>query len=239
MSTGTPWWAQRTTHPVLPTTAVRHHTPRTILTTALTTALIVTALALVLRGSTSPATSPAEGGGVAHRQTRMALIGACGPIYTFTAQPGEAGPVPATRADGRPNTQAYRTIVPMFGHYYPQTQTAPPTRFYDRTAKDIPTVETLLGWQAQGVMTAYYTTDAHPDDVTALKHLTNDPTLNMVAVPWESTRRPALPAHRKIAYATWGASQTCQRLAAPALAEFRAAHTPALARREAAAASTP
>lgn len=231
-----PWWAKDTTRPVLPPTHPHSRTLRSTATKTLALTAAALALTTVLRGTTSPDTWPTEGGGTAHRQTMQALLGACGPTYTFTAQPGQAGPVPTTHTDGTPNTQQYRTIVPMIGHYHPP-HTAPTTRFYPPDANNIPTVETLLGWQSQGTITAYYTTDAHPADITALRDLATNPDLDMVVIPWESTGRPPLPAHRKIGYATWGASQTCQRLNAAALAEFRQAHPPTVARAEAQAAA--
>ena len=146
---------------------------------------------------------------------------AADPPTNSPPRPTEIGPVPAT-VNGKPNKQKYRTIVPMFGHYYttPTDTAIPnPVRFYTRGTKNIPPIENLLAQMHTGTMIAWYTNDADPQDITALKTLTTNPTLNMIAAPWEHTSRGPLPANRKIAYAVWGASQTCQRLVTPALAD--------------------
>lgn len=230
-STSTPWWATNTAQPTLPATAVRKRTARTVLTALTVTALIATLGGWVLRGTTIPATETVPGGGTAYRQSTEALVGGCGPTYQFKPALTETGPVPATK-NGKPNKQKYRTIVPMFGHYYAATPDAPtttlnvpkPTRFYNRTDANIPPVEELLATMHTGTMVAWYTNDANPDDIAALKILADNPTLNMVVAPWEHAARGLLPANRKIAYSVWGASQTCQRLVTPALVAFRTAH---------------
>ena len=80
----------------------------------------------------------------------------------------------------------------------------------------------MLAWS--GALVVYYTPAAHHADVKALTNIaaTRDD-LNLIIVPWD-TDRPPLPAGRKIAFATWGASQTCQRLVVAALEQFRSAH---------------
>lgn len=227
----TPWWAQTattkdgTTADPAVGVPVRKYSARTLLAATLTAALIATLGTWVLHGTTVPDSEPTAGGGTAYRQSTQALVGGCGPTYQFTPHPNEIGPVPAT-INGKPNKQRYRTIVPMFGHYYdaPKGPATPPVRFYDRTAKNIPPVETLLAQMHTGRMVAWYTADANPADIAALKTLTNDPALDMIAAPWEHAARGFLPANRKIAYSVWGASQTCQRLVTPALVEFRTHH---------------
>jgi len=73
-------------------------------------------------------------------------------------------------------------------------------------------------------LVVYYTSNAHPADVKALTVIAaTRADLNVIVVPWDMDREP-LPSGRKIAFATWGASQTCQRLVVSALDQFRAAH---------------
>ena len=75
-----------------------------------------------------------------------------------------------------------------------------------------------------GALVVYYTPTAHPADVKALTVIAaTRADLNIIVVPWDTDRGP-LPSGRKIAFATWGASQTCQRLVVTALDQFRSAH---------------
>lgn len=211
-----PWWARTTQRPLMSPRQVRRRTVRGTLGTILVTLVVILGLALTLAGGQHPATRPTgQPGGLEHRQTTQALIAGCGGIYTFTGTLAESGTTPG------PYT--WRTIVPMFGPMSPDP--APTSQHYWPTGDPgAPTPEHLLRNQWNGALIAYYTPNANPGDVANLRHLADSqPDLRMLVTPWPADRGP-LPRNRNIAYATWNASQTCARLNAAALQEFRTGH---------------
>jgi hypothetical protein len=114
------------------------------------------------------------------------------------------------------------TIVPILG----PTGLAPAnvkTRFFETEDSSVPARGALLRSMWDGLMVVYYGRDADNADVEALRELARTrPDLNFVAVPW--TGREHLPLGRRLAFAVWGTSQSCHRLAPQALDDFRTAH---------------
>jgi len=182
--------------------------------------------AWVLFGISDAETYDVPGGGLARRASSQALIGGCGATFEFKGIARESGIVPATRPDGREARQAYRTIVPMFGKFWETGAPTPPasTGFWAPQDPEAPQAEELVRNLWDGWMVVYYTNAATPADIAALEKIaTTQPEFKMLVAPWERRRGP-LPSNRKIAYSVWGASQTCQRLVAPTIREFREAY---------------
>lgn len=220
----TPWWA----NPATPSGTVRRHRARSIVATALGIAVSASATALLLHGVTTPDVRPTAGGGTQTRQTTNALLGQCGPTFRFTPAPSEIGTIPATRSNGSPNVQLYRTIVPLFGLFWRDNAPTRLPRFWAAGDKDIPGPEQLLGDMWNGWMVAYYTSKASATDIAELRDAARDPRLRMLVVPWPD-RLGKMPVDRVFAFAVWAGEQTCQELYMPQLREFRAANPPSRA----------
>lgn len=221
-STG-PWWAPDPTRPRLSDRQVNRHRTRTTLRATMAAAIVTLAGLWVINGAALPDSEQVAANLVGHRQSTDALIAYCGPAYQYTGtRLGQ--PLPTSAKGTQPRRAAYDTLVPFYGDYTPQT-TAPSTRFYPATAKDVPTAETLVGHLHTGGTVAWYTRDADPTDVTTLQRLSLNPELDLIVVPWEPMQRGTLPANRKIGYAVLGASQTCQRTSGAAIADLRTTYT--------------
>ena len=163
-------------------------------------------------------------GAFAHKQTNQALIGGCGPVYRFTDTDDKSGQVPSTDSEtSLPNYQRYETIVPVFGGYWDPIEGT--QRFWDRTDTDLPRPETLLANQRQGDIVVYYSSAATDGEVESLKRVANNPAegggddLNLRVAPWPE-ERGRMPEGRKIAFATWNMTQTCQQFVPSALGDF-------------------
>lgn len=198
---------------------VRTRTLRGTLTKTGLTLAVTLGLALALAGGHPRTTQPVPSlpGGTTHPQTIQALIGGCGPIYTFTDPDHTSG------TTTNPRRYHWPTTVPAYG---PMAPTGAPSSqvFWTPDEPGIPSMPTLLRDQYDGWLTAYYTPAVNPTDLNNLQMLASThPELRMRVVPWP-TRRGPLPNNRAIAFATWEASQTCARLNAAALREYRDAH---------------
>lgn len=217
-----PWWAATSRHPYLSPAQVRTRTLRGTLSTLAFTLALLTGIGWVLLATDVKDVTTTDFGALAHKQTTEALIGGCGPVYTFPDITGQYGTVPATTPDGVPLRQQYHTAVPMFGPFW--ADPVPTDRvFWSRTgSRGFPVAENLLHNMWQGDMVIYYTSTLPEDEVRALRRfavLNRD--LDALVVPWEEDVRLPMPQYRKIALVTWNASQTCHSVAVPALFDFR------------------
>ena len=222
-STRTPWWAQGSSTPLHPPGAFSRRSLRTVAIRALVVAVFAGGLVVAAVGTGQPG-ARSEGSGITSlRQSTESLVGGCGRVFERSADPGVAGIVPPVKTDGTPNVPQYRTIVPMIGAFW--SPPAPASiRMYTSASPNIPKPARLLHNMWSGALVVYYMPTAHTADVEALAIIAaTRADLNIIVVPWDMDRKP-LPSGRKIAFATWGASQTCQRLVVTALDQFRAAH---------------
>ena len=223
-STQTPWWAQRPGTQVHPAGAfsrgrLRRVAIRVLIVGAVTGGLFATAV-----GTSQPRTRDEGLGLTSIRQSTDSLHGGCGRVFERRTTADAVGVIASVKADGvTANVPSYRTIVPMAGPFW-SPPAEPGIRMYARDSPTIPRPARLLHNMWSGALVVYYTSAAHPADVRALTLIaaTRDD-LDIIVVPWDTTRGP-LPSGRKIAFATWGASQTCQRLVVPALDQFRIAY---------------
>lgn len=224
-----PWWAQGSHQPRLEPHQVRLRTLPAFTGAVAVTVAVLTGLAGILVGVSQPRIQPVADGGIAIRQTTDGLLGGCGPVFEFPAHRKISGIVPSERPGGTaPYRPAYATTVPVFGPFW--AHPAPTTHpFWSVTDRWQPQPENLLYNMWQGWMVVYYTRTARQSEVQALNRLTqHHPQIHLLVAPWP-TYLGALPANRTIAFAVWGASQTCQRLDIPALEQFRATHPPTAA----------
>jgi hypothetical protein len=218
----TPWWAHRAGTHVHPAGAFSRRSLRTVAIRCLVAVAVTSGLFAAAVGTGQPRIRDGGPGNISIRQSTDALLGGCGRVFERRTPPGTAGVIASVKADGvTPNIPRYQTIVPMTGSFW-----SPPAEpgMYTPTSGTIPRPTQLLHNMWSGALDVYYTTAADAADVRTLAGVAaTRADLNIIVVPWDSTRGP-LPSGRKIALATWGASQTCQRLVVVALDQFRSAH---------------
>lgn len=216
-----PWWAANSAAPYLSRAHVSMIGPRGTLT-ALVVALCFVAGLWTLLVSTAPQETVHEPGGLlAHQQSNDALIGGCGPLYSFEEPTANSGTVPDKTTTGVSNRLGYPTTVPMRGQFWDSPVDKHVWR-PDEAAK--PVAEQLLRNMWDGDMVVYYSHLVPEKDVEALSRLARlQPDLHLYVVPWEQRLRGPLPRGRSLAFATWNTSQTCHTLSLPALGDFREA----------------
>lgn len=222
-----PWWAQASTQPHLTRRNIRYRTWQGVLTKVALVMLVVSGTWWVLDSSEVRDVEPVAGNGLAYRQTNNALIGGCGPIYTFSDAESRSGIVSEYTTNGAANRQNYDTIVPMYGPFWDAPLTQKKT-FWARTDKNLPLPENLLANQWQGDLVVYYSASATADEVETLRQVATGyydtdeqmQNLRLRVVPWVE-ERGRLPEGRKFAFVTWNHSQTCHQFIAPALGDFR------------------
>ena len=220
----TPWWAQGSGTYVHPAGAFSRRSLRTVVVRGLVVVAVTGGLFAAAAGTVQPRTRNEGSGIISVRQSTDSLLGGCGRVFEKRASPRVNGVIASVKADGvTPNIPQYGTIVPMSGSFW-----SPPApagvRVYTLSSPTIPQPTQLLHNMWSGALVVYYTTTAEPDEVSTLSVLAATRSdLNMIVVPWDATRGK-LPSGRRIAFATWGASQTCQRLEVVALEQFRTAH---------------
>lgn len=217
----TPWWATTSAAPRLTPAQVPTITVRGLTTIAAFVAAFTAALWWLLIATAPEAVSRVEGGLLAHQQTNDALIGGCGPLYSFPDPTAESGIVPAKTAAGLSNRLGYRTTVPMRGSFWDKPITR---RAWLPADENKPVAEMALRNQWDGDLIVYYTPAVTEDDVTTLVALARKrPDLRLFVLPWEQRLRGSLPQGRDLAFVTWNTSQTCHTLSVPALLDFREA----------------
>ncbi len=222
-STHTPWWAQGPGTYVHPPGAFSRRSLRTVAIRTCVVAAVIGGLFAAAAGTAQPRTRNEGSGLISVRQSTDSLLGGCGRVFERRTSQVTPGVIASAKADGTPNIPISRTIVPMTGSFW-SPKADPGVRMYSRDSPAIPKPTQLMHNMWSGALIVYYTTAADPADVRALTVLAaTRADLNIFVVPWDTDRRP-LPAGRKIAFATWGASQTCQRLVVVALDQFRSAH---------------
>jgi hypothetical protein len=222
-STPTPWWAQGPGTKVHPAGAFSRRSLRTVAIRAFVAVAVIGGLFAAAAGTAQPRTRNEGSGLISVRQSTDSLLGGCGRVFERRTNQGTAGVIASVRADGSPNVPKSRSIVPMTGSFW-SPPADPGVRMYTPLSPTIPKPTQLMNNMWSGALVVYYTTTADAVDVRTLTDVAaTRADLNIIIVPWDSTRGD-LPARRKIAFATWGASQTCQRLAVAALEQFRSAH---------------
>jgi hypothetical protein len=222
-STHTPWWAQGPGTHVHPAGAYSRRSLRTVAIRGLVVVAVTGGLFAAAAGTEQPPTRDEGFGLFSVRQSTDSLLGGCGRVFERRTSQTTPGVIASFKADGTPNIPTSRTIVPMTGSFW-SPKADPAVRMYTRDSPTIPKPTQLMHNMWSGSLIVYYTTAADPADVRALTVLAaTRGDLDIIVVPWDTDGRP-LPAGRKIAFATWGASQTCQRLVVVALDQFRSAH---------------
>jgi Protein of unknown function (DUF3105) len=222
-STQIPWWAQDSGIQVHPPGAFSRRNLRTVAFRCLVALAVAGGLFAAVVGTAQPRTRQEGSDLTSWRQSTDALRGGCGRVFERKATPGVAGVIASVKADGSPNVPDFRTIVPMTGPFW-SPPAAPDVRMYTPSSPSIPEPARLLHNMWSGALVVYYTPTAQTADVRALTLIAaTRADLNIIVVPWDTERGP-LPSERRIAFATWGASQTCQRLVVSALDQFRSAH---------------
>jgi hypothetical protein len=110
-------------------------------------------------------------------------------VFERRTPPGTAGVIASVKADGvTPNIPRYQTIVPMTGSFW-----SPPAEpgMYTPTSGTIPRPTQLLHNMWSGALVVYYTTAADAADVRTLAGVAaTRADLNIIVVPWDSTRGP-------------------------------------------------
>jgi hypothetical protein len=222
-STHTPWWAQGPGTYVHPAGAFSRRSLRTVAIGGLVVVALTGGLFAAATGTAQPLTRDEGSGLFSVRPSTDSLLGGCGRVFERRTNQLTPGVIASFKADGTPNIPTSRTIVPMTGAFW-SPKADPAVRMYTQDSPTIPKPTQLMNNMWSGALIVYYTTAADPADVRALSVLAaTRADLNVFVVPWDTDRKP-LPAGRKIAFATWGASQTCQRLVVVALDQFRSAH---------------
>ena len=220
----TPWWARLPGTHVHPAGAFSRRSLRTMAIPCLVVVAVIGGLFAAVAGTAQPRMRDEGSGITSFRQSTDSLLGGCGRVFEKRTSPSAIGVIASLKADGiTPNVPKYGTIVPMSGAFWsPPAQ--PGVRMYTLSSKAVPRPTQLLHNMWSGAMVVYYTTTADPDEVDTLSVLAATRSdLNLIVVPWDGVRGD-LPSGRRIAFVTWGASQTCQRLEVVALEQFRTAH---------------
>jgi|GEM_PF-5396719 len=222
-STHTPWWAQGHDTCVHPPGAFSRRGLRSVAISGLVVVVVSGGMFATAAGTAQPTIRDEGSGLFSVRQSTDSLLGGCGRVFERRTSQVTPGVIASVKADGTPNIPKSRSIVPMTGAFW-SPAADPGVRMYTSDSPAIPKPTQLMHNMWSGALIVYYTTAADPADVSALTALAaTRADLNIIVVPWDTDRRP-LPAGRKIAFATWGASQTCQRLVVVALDQFRSAH---------------
>lgn len=179
--------------------------------------LVVAFFAALAPHGRPPTTEVSFDGAKVTYQTPAALLAQCGPTYTYEP----TSPLQTRAVDGitQDLTMGVRTIVPILG---PMATRPAPTKpsFYRYGDKGIPDKRALLRSMWDGTIVVYYDRSATDVDVEVLEQLSQRDDLKLIVVPW--TAPQSLPMGRSLAFATFGTSQSCHRLAPKALEDFRA-----------------
>lgn len=194
---------------------------RGLLTLIALLAVLVTSLWSLLIATAPQQVSMVDGGVLARQQSNDALIGGCGPLYSFPDATAQSGVVPTKNAAGLSNRLGYTTVVPMRGQFWDQRIAR---RVWMPSDEQKPVAEMALRNQWDGDLIVYYTSAVADKDIAALATLARTrPDLQMFLLPWEQRLRGPLPQGRDLAFVTWNTSQTCHILSVPALLDFRKA----------------
>jgi hypothetical protein len=224
--TGRPWWGWRPETATLTPRQVHRHLARNATIGASLFLIATTSLWWVLSATEVKDIDETDFGYYAHKQSTNALVGGCGPMYSAPLSQAldTSGTVPDKDRAGIPNRVTYPNVVPMFGEFWdvpaPEDQA-----LWSFDEPNAPKPENLLRNMWDGTMVAYYT-EAVSEEEIELFHSILDlhPEMDLKVIPWDSSVRGPLPENRDVAFATWNASQSCHRLIAPALYDFREAH---------------
>lgn len=165
-----------------------------------------------------PNTGATPDGGRLTYQTISALLGQCGPTYTYQIE----RPAHTDVVDGPIVGDVWDNIVPIRGPMvdaFVNDQT-----FYPPNAPDVPPFGKLVRAQWEGKLVVHYSPNARDVELKTLRTMSFRDDLNMIVVPWQGME--PLPAERTFAWATWGSTQSCHTLTPLSLEQFRAAHPP-------------
>lgn len=204
-----PWWTTLTTTDTH--ARGRRHTLRALVSTTIAALLSGAAVGIALAGPRTPESTTEEF--VTYtRPGIQALAAGCGPLAQVPTPSKGTGWVP-----DRGNVMPYDTTVPVSGWFFEQ----PPTE------DDIsPLPEAVVREMYDGRKIAWYADDAPEQIINQLHALADqNPQWNLRVTQWPSERGERLPA--QVAFATWGATQSCDQVL-PEIAEaVWAAGTPA------------
>lgn len=216
-----PWWAANSTAPYLTPAQVTRWTPRSALTLFSLLGLVAASLWVLLVATAPHRVTQEDNGILATQQSNDALIGGCGPLYSFPDPTLDSGTVPDKTAAGLANRLGYQTIVPIRGQFW---DTPIADRTWRPTQPGKPVAEQILRNLWDGDMVAYYNHEVPDEDIDALiQFARNNPDLHLIVAPWEERLRGTLPRGRNLAFAAWNTTQTCHTLAVTALTDFREA----------------
>lgn len=141
------------------------------------------------------------------------LASGCGDLYLFNPDPSQYGIIPeeVKANEGVVNIPVHlNSTIPVYGYMSAEPLGASQIRFYtkDELKEPISREQILRTMYENDTTVVWYTDDIAPDDYQVLKEYV-DSHENILATKWEYPSL-VIPQDRKIAFSTWGMSQTCE-----------------------------
>lgn len=159
---------------------------------------------------------PAIAGGTETPASLNALVSGCGGFFSWQTTSEQARLIPADQIDRANIIPETPMITPVYG--YMSEENVPRFGFWDGSEDDLPSREQVMRHMHDGGKVIWYVTNMDPADKILLQELAEERQAEkIIALPWEGR---SLPFDRQVAYATWGASQTCTFWSDVAFNEF-------------------
>ena len=173
--------------------------------TTLTLMVVVTVFGITPNESTK-----GQYGATQYPSSLASLASGCGDYFLFNPGEGQYATIPAEKRDQIETLPVHQMTVPVYGYLNSTPLFDEEIRFYgtDELAEPLPIDKILKTMYDKDTTVVWYTDDIAPDDYSSLQEYVTAHD-NILAVKWQYFNSK-LPLERKIAFSTWGISQTCE-----------------------------
>jgi hypothetical protein len=179
-----------------------------IVISVITTLLLM--MLITVFGITPNEPTRGQYGATQYPASLTSLASGCGDYYLFEPSEGQYANIPAEKRDQITTVPVHQMSVPVYGYMNNSPLFDEEIRFYGMDELDEPILmdKILRTMYEKDTTVIWYTADIAPDDYSLLQDyvVAHD---NVLAVKWEYLNG-VLPADRKVAFSTWGISQTCE-----------------------------
>lgn len=151
-------------------------------------------------------------GGIQYPASLSSLASGCGDLYLFDPSSDQYGVIPekVTSSEGVIDTPIHTMTVPVYGYMSAEPLGESQIRFYakDELKEPIAREKILRAMYEKNTTAIWYSKDIGADDYQMLKEYVESHK-NIIATKWEYASGD-LPLGRKIAFSSWGMSQSCE-----------------------------
>ena len=150
---------------------------------------------------------------IQHPASLSSLASGCGDIFEFSPNVDQYGEIPQDFLDSEVSTDVpvHQMVVPVYGYMSPEPLGESQIRFYETNelTEPLPRAQILRTMYEQDTIVIWYAEDIATDDYTLLKEYVQAHD-NILALKWQSAAKVEFPLDRKVAFSSWGVSQTCE-----------------------------